>query len=544
MQKNKYNNTIKTINKNKMWIALGVIIFIVTIIRIRLLDIPLERDEGEYAYMGQLILQHIPPYEIAYNMKFPGTYIMYAFFMSIFGETIQGVHIGLMIVNITTIFLLFLLTRKLVSEFAGIVAASVYALLSLSVPFLGFAAHATHYVILPAIAGTLLLYKAITEGKTKLFFYSGLLLGLCPIMKQQGIFFSFFGVLLLLLQIVINRESSVKRNIQRFLLFVIGGIIPFLLMIVILASCGVLSKFWFWTIEYASSYVNEIHIKDAFGIFGNAVISQFKDFYFIGIIAVLGLVALFIHPKLKKNFTVIFIILFFIFSFLSICPGFYFRSHYFVTLLPAIAILFSVSVDHIFEISKNKSSNLIKYLAFASFVIPVTIGFYAQYDYFFKYAPNMISRSIYGANPFIESINIAEYIKENSNKYDKIAILGSEPQICFYSKRHSATGYIYTYSLMEKQENSLKMQKEMASEIETAMPSYIIYVNVISSWLPEKNSESYIFDWIKTFLNNHNYKKVGIADISENLTIYKWDDECINYNPISNCYVEIFKKKN
>ena len=29
----------------------------VIIVRIRLLDFPLERDEGEYAYMGQLILQ-------------------------------------------------------------------------------------------------------------------------------------------------------------------------------------------------------------------------------------------------------------------------------------------------------------------------------------------------------------------------------------------------------------------------------------------------------------------------------------------------------
>ena len=38
------------------WIALGFILILVTIIKIRLLGIPLERDEGEYAYMGQFIL--------------------------------------------------------------------------------------------------------------------------------------------------------------------------------------------------------------------------------------------------------------------------------------------------------------------------------------------------------------------------------------------------------------------------------------------------------------------------------------------------------
>jgi hypothetical protein len=73
------------------WCILAVIVFgLVIAIRIRLLGIPLERDEGEYAYVGQLMLQGIPPYKLAYNMKFPGTYAAYAVIMSIFGQTILG----------------------------------------------------------------------------------------------------------------------------------------------------------------------------------------------------------------------------------------------------------------------------------------------------------------------------------------------------------------------------------------------------------------------------------------------------------------------
>src|SRR5512140_4026993 len=85
----------------KRWIFLGLVILFVVFVRVRLLEVPLERDEGEYAYMGQLILQGIPPYGEAYNMKFPGTYLMYALVMAIFGQTIEGIHIGLMIVNLT-----------------------------------------------------------------------------------------------------------------------------------------------------------------------------------------------------------------------------------------------------------------------------------------------------------------------------------------------------------------------------------------------------------------------------------------------------------
>ena len=53
------------------------------------------RDEGEYAYAGQLILQGRPAYKLAYNMKLPGTYFADALGMAVFGQTIAGVHLTL-----------------------------------------------------------------------------------------------------------------------------------------------------------------------------------------------------------------------------------------------------------------------------------------------------------------------------------------------------------------------------------------------------------------------------------------------------------------
>jgi hypothetical protein len=111
-------------------VGFGVTAFGLTFaIRIRLLGIPLERDEGEYAYAGQLMLQGIPPYKLAYNMKFPGIYAAYALIMSVFGQTITGIHLGLFLVNATTVALVFLLGRKLMNSAAGIAAAASYAVL-------------------------------------------------------------------------------------------------------------------------------------------------------------------------------------------------------------------------------------------------------------------------------------------------------------------------------------------------------------------------------------------------------------------------------
>ena len=113
----------------------------------------MERDEGEYAYAGQLILQGIPPYQLAYNMKFPGTYYAYALILAVFGQTPWGIHVGLLLVNAATILLVFAMGRRLSGEFAGAVAAMSFAVFSLDRWLCGLFAHATHFVILLALAG-------------------------------------------------------------------------------------------------------------------------------------------------------------------------------------------------------------------------------------------------------------------------------------------------------------------------------------------------------------------------------------------------------
>ena len=94
------------------WGSLGALLLVIlffAFVRMQLRNMPLERDEGEFAYVGQLILQSIPPYKIACNMKLPGTYAAYAAIMAVFGETASGIRIGLMLLNVAATLLVFLL---------------------------------------------------------------------------------------------------------------------------------------------------------------------------------------------------------------------------------------------------------------------------------------------------------------------------------------------------------------------------------------------------------------------------------------------------
>jgi len=539
------NNTkIKTERANNLicWIILGIILLIVICVRSRLLEIPLERDEGEYAYCGQLILQLVPPYTAAYTMKLPGTCFAYALIMLLFGQTIKGIHLGLLFINCLSIILLFLITKKLLNSRAALIAALCYAILSVSPTVLGFAAHATHFIVLAALAGTFLLLLCLENGRLTLYWGSGFLFGLAFLMKQQGIFFIFWGGFLILYRGLSSRPSSIKSIVMRLLIFGAGAILPFMSVVVIALLSGTFDKFWFWTFKYASKYAGSIPISEGVIFFLTNFLKVIKGFELLWIVALIGILSSFLDKRLREVRWPI--LAFTLFSFLAICPGFYFRNHYFIMLLPALALLVGIFINSLdYYLSSKFSNPFLNFIPLLVISSAIILGINEHKKYFLFEKPVVLSRVIYGANPFIESIKISEFIKSRTNPQEKIAVLGSEPQIYFYSQRHSATGYIYTYGLMEAQEYQLSMQQEMIKEIERASPKYIIFVRILTSWLPKPESEKHIFKWVESYAQRY-YEPVGVVDIiSPQVTRYIWGEEARTYECVSPFTILIFERR-
>lgn len=524
------------------WISVAIIVVFVAAIRIRLLEIPLERDEGEFAYMGQLMLQGIPPYLLAYNMKLPGIYAAYALVMAIFGQTVAGIHLGLMLVNASAIVLLFLLTRRLFDDVAGVVAAACYALLSLSPSVLGTSAHATQFIVPFALGGTLVLLKSFDTRKYRTLFVSGLLFGLAFTMKQHAVFFIVFAVLYFIWSTVRAHLFDLKRLAGGTGLLILASAIPFVVSCLILCAAGVFPQFWFWTFTYGSQYVSEVPVSFAVN---NLIIMARKainPWGFLWAIAGVGLTAGFWNEKCRKNWT--FLAGFSLFSFLSVCPGSFFREHYFVTLLPAVGLLAGVLVSAMIQFLSGRKMpfpvKIIPILAMAAVLAGSTLRLS---EFFFRASPMRACRMMYGVNPFPESIEIGEYIRKHSAQDDRIAVVGSEPQICFYADRKSATGYIYVYGLMELHEYASKMQVDMIREIEKAFPRYGVFVNVPTSWVQRPNSDRTIIKWAESYFRMK-YRIAGFVDIfpggrSETY----WDDEARKNRPTSQFNVFVFERR-
>ncbi len=496
------------------WLLLALVILCAAAIRLRLLNTPLERDEGEYALAGQLMLRGIPPYHDAWNMKFPGTYASYAVIMALFGETIGAIRFGLILVNAVTTTMLFLLARRFFQVPGALTAAAVFALLSAGENVDGTMAHATNFVILFAVAGTLLLLRAFEKQRISLLFFSGLCFGTGVLMKQHGMFFGFAAGI----GIIATARRSFIAAARRLGVFALGCLLPILLTGIVMWSYGVFDKFWFWTISYAREYAAELSLSDAWDSLSDALPPLVEPNAGLWLIAGAGAVLIWLRKD--RELVAWPLTVFLVFSALAVCPGFYFRAHYFVLLLPAVALLAGGAID---EGLRRVRGPYAPGIVGGVLAVALVFSVYQQRRFWFEFSPLNASRDEYGMSPFPEAIEVAKYIRAHTAPSQRIAVLGSEPEIYFYADRRPATGYIYTYALMETQPFAAQMQDEMIRQIEQAKPEYIVMVTIKSSWDADDDSIMRIFKWWDDY-RDRNYSLVGVADMSMTKpTEYRWD---------------------
>jgi hypothetical protein len=147
--------------------------------------------------------------------------------------------------------------------------------------------------------------------------------------------------------------------------------------------------------------------------------------------------------------------------------------------------------------------------------------------------------------PFTEVIPVAEYLQQHTSPSDKLAVLGSEPEIFFYAHRRSASGYIYVYALMENQPYWQQMQKQMIQEIESNHPAYILYFNQPATWLTTMGSSRLApyLDWANAYVKN-NYAEVGLVELAYPESHFTWGDLAKKTVPKTQYQITIYRRKN
>jgi hypothetical protein len=481
------------------------------VIRLRLATSPLERDEGEYAYIGQLMLQGIPPYKEAANMKFPGTYAAYAVIEAIFGQTAEGIHYGLLIVNAATILLMYNLGKRFLNDrLLAVLAAAIYSVATLSYSFCGQAAHATHFVVFFGLAGLAILFKALQNSKNVGFAVAGLLTGCAYMAKQSGFFFVPFGCFL-----IYSTKGWHLRSVDTLrstIFFLLGAFAPFAVTVYVLNRLDCLDAFVFWTFRYALTYGTpiskvlrvlalQVEVVRSHGLAGGLLI-----------IAIPALIpALFRSLQLpRKSYTQL--VAFALVSMAGVSLGLVFRTHYWIQVLPAASLLCALSIKYVAAQSSRVFGFKHRAAHASVFLCIFLCGsiLVAEARNLFLDKPVDIIRREFPDCLFAEAPAIANYIEQHSKSSDKIFVFGFEPEIYFYAKRHSCSTYVYLYSLFENQPYATYMQRSLTAEVERGRPRFFVVAHQ-SFFTPKIESQLPTCRWANAYLTQ-NYRPIFLLD--------------------------------
>src|SRR5439155_7748683 len=526
------------------WICLALTLLFVVAVRIHSLPVPLERDEGEFAYAGQLILEGIPPFQLGYNVKLPGIYAAYALVMAVFGQTPSGIHLGLLFVNLGAIVLLFFLARRLFDPYAAVIASATYALMSTSPAVLGFRAHATHFVVLGALGGFVLLLRGLESRRALTLFWSGLLFGVAVLMKQHGVFLGIFafGVLLFdgwpskiaedpagsLQRPGADSKKSLLPKLRQLAAFSSGAIVPYALTCLILWRSGVFKNFWRWTVVYAGGH----SLRYTFEGLANNFQYNGPDNFFWG----LGAAGFFVlcADRSIPGWTKGFVGGLFASSFVAVTLGFYFFPHYFVLMLPAVSLLVGAGCTLAGQRLRRSGLGTLGFSLPAA-VFLVGCGWVLKSE-----RPDLIgSHVVFGSVPAL-----ASYISNHSTPASRIAVFGSEPEIYFYAHRHAASGYIYMYDITSAAAHAGEMKQEMLREVEAARPEFVVDVHEQFSWSVGLSPEpERIHEWLEQYLKSGNYRRVAVAENVKGQIVYRWNSDAAGYSPASEFYICVYQRK-
>jgi hypothetical protein len=238
-----------------------------------------------------------------------------------------------------------------------------------------------------------------------------------------------------------------------------------------------------------------------------------------------------------------------LFSGLTIVPGFYFYGHYWIQTVPGVALVSAFTYHCIITIVESKFTSKkfnLRYVYLGIFAMLTITHMNALKSYYFHPNYNLILRQVYGNNPFPESMEIAKYINQNSKPEDNIVLIGSEPQIYFYTKKKAPSRHAYFTALVSSVPIHKEWQREFVKDTEKAKPRYVIFFNHQLSLMVQPNTDNYVFEWANKYINE-NYKVVGYVDmINEGyMTNYVWGEQAAaTYKPQAPMYAVVFERKN
>lgn len=475
--------------------SLAILTAIMSVVpRLMYRHIPFDRDEGAYAYMADVIGRGGLPYVNAFDHKFPLIYYLYHLSFNLFGHSLSSPRLLAAIFIAVASLLACLLVYRLTKRFSAALFSSLLLGLSVSSPaYHGLSAN-TELFTLPLIVGGILILFAENPPGWR-FFCAGMVFGIGFLIKQPVLVIALF----VCAACSLSGWKTPLLLFRRVVLFLAGLILPFLCVAAFFHLRGGLTAFFASSILYNFGYMGQATLGESLGYFRGSVGTIMRMDQFLWLAAAAGMVMLCRSGfRTPLNLTLAMIA---VGSFLATAMGTYFYRHYFIFLFPVLVTIAGLGLAAVLDLCPGRYRR--------SAIIAVSLLSCFSSARFMAYSSDDVVKRTYHLPTFVQARGVGDYLRTQASPSATLFIVGSEPEIFFYSGLESATKVYYIYPLVSSTRMLGTLRQQTLAELVLRPPDYMLLVNdPYSLSLKTVAADTFVSDLLDRFSS---YRLVGVV---------------------------------
>ena len=447
--------------RSELLLLVGVIV-VALLLRLPGLTLPLERDEGAYAYFAWTWLHGGLPYRDAFDHKPPLVYLLYMPPLLLGAPSAWAIRVWATLLFLVDVALVYAIGRRVWQRHAALIAALIFGVAGSAFDLQGLVLNTDQALVLPALVA---LWSAIRLRETQRFRFAlvvGAALAATILIKPVAI------VLIPALLLVCPHD---RRGMAR----VAGGVALGALIVGLpLAGYFILRGGWndlvFGVLTYNRLYASESQARWQLG----ALVDMFAPFVPLLLVA-LGGVALLLRRSEQAPIVIgspgsgWLVAAWGAALLIAAIGSLRAYIHYYYPLLPFLALLAAPCVLRLWQRdpaapSLQRSAN---YLAAILLGALLLVPFARQNLQLLGTSAEQQAERLYGdvgKHYFAQAPLVAEYIRAHTQPDDYVYIFAAEPEVYLLAERRASSRYIYDYPLSLVPGASAELLRDLAAK--------------------------------------------------------------------------------
>ena len=485
-------------------LALTAILGITFLLRMKFWNQPFQMDEGVYGYIGWGMLDGLVPYKDVFDHKPPGIYLLYSLVFLLTEPSALNVKVFASIYTLGTALAVFLLTRKVAGAKAGCLSMLLFGIFSCGPKIDGGGVNAEIFMILPYTLAAYFLLQAAETDKRKSYFLAGLFTGLACTIKQVAVVNFLWIAAFLLFRIWRRRtEKTVGEIAADGAAVAVGTLLPWIPFALYFYVNDAFRAFFYWQVSFNFGYMDQgPKYLENLTILYKQMKMVLSENLFLWLLALIGLSFLWrrisesedscsdtaLQPS-ERRVVLLLLATWPLFSFLGIMLGRRYYGHYFIQIIPSLAVLGGIGVKGLFYELRSKGGSLLRQpsrvLLAVLIIFSCVLFVKTDAPYYLKYDAEQISYGVYGTPVFSVSRFVGKYLRERTQPDDLIYVWAANPEINFYALRKSPSPFLVHSKAFRKL--PWDTHAEVIQSLNRTPPQYIVAMKNMSSF-PALNS--------------------------------------------------------